>query len=322
MTVSLADHFNNPVPDGTAVSFTAEGGVVGASCLTEAGQCSVKFCAASPRPVDGRITILAYALGEETFQDDPSIANTVNRYDPGEQYQDLCEPFRSDRAITTGEANPTVMDAKNGSTCPSPAVGEPYIDTNGDGTYSNTGNGQYNGVLNIDPATGQTVANGKTPTVHVRRSLVQVLSGSEAEITPLSATPVQLDHCVDGTPFSNTAKTVALAIRDKNPSVFPGNTLAGNILPAGTKIEFSASNGKILSEASFTVPNTDTSSSAVWTYFISIQSDATQNVQNQDGTQGPSPTHACSNPVSSGLLTVKVTTPLGLVTTQSFPVND
>ena len=32
--ISLADHFNNPVPDGTAVSFTAEGGVVDASCLT------------------------------------------------------------------------------------------------------------------------------------------------------------------------------------------------------------------------------------------------------------------------------------------------
>lgn len=335
--ISLADHFNNPVPDGTAVSFTAEGGAVDASCLTglvnttltngsvitqkgTPGECSVRFCPASPRPADGRITILAYALGEESFADDPGIPNGINRYDPGESFQDLCEPFRNDRAITDAQANSTLMDAKDGRTCPSPAVGEPYIDTNADGLHNRTGDGKYNGVLNLDPATGQTVTNSRTPTVHVRASLVQVLSTSEAAITPLAAPPMQLDHCTDGTPFVNTVKTFGIAIRDANPTVFPGNTLAGNILPAGSRIEFSTSNGKLLGESNFIVPNTNEPSSAAWTYFVSLQSDATQS--------GPAavPTsnqhYLCTNTLSSGPLTVKVTTPMGLITTRQITVAD
>lgn len=56
--------------------------------------------------------------------------------------------------------------------------------------YNATGDGFYNGVLNTDPT-----AATRSPTVHVRRSLVQVLSTSGAAITPISATPLQLDHC-------------------------------------------------------------------------------------------------------------------------------
>lgn len=339
ITISLADHFNNPVPDGTAVSFTAEGGTVGASCLTGLvntqltngtaitqkgvpGQCSVSFCAAQPRPDNGRVTILAYALGEESYRDDPAIANGINRYDPGEPFQDLCEPFRYDAAITSADANPTLMDARDSRACPSPALGEPYIDTNGDGLYTRTGDGQYNGVLNIDPATGQTVANGRKPTVHVRRALVQVLSGSQAVITPLGAAQVQLDHCVDGTPFANLPQTFALAIRDDNPTVFPGNTLAGNILPAGTRIEFATTNGKLLSEPSALVPNTDAAASAVWTYYLTLQSDATQSGPGTSSGGVTSPGYLCTNPSGSGLLTVKVTTPLGVVTTRALVVTD
>ncbi len=334
LRISLADHFNNPVPDGTAVSFTAEGAVVDASCLTGLtnttltngtviaqkgipGVCTVRFCSASPRPRDGRITILAYALGEESFTDDPAIANSINRFDPAETFQDLCEPFRNDRAISNSEANSTVIDAKAGRVCEKPVVGEPYIDTNGDGQYTATGDGKYNGVLNIDPATGQTIASAKTPVVHVRASLVQVLSTSVAAITSLTPTTVNLDHCVNGTPFVNNPRTVFLAIRDLNPTVFPGNTLPGNILPAGTQISITASNAKILGEASFVVPNTNEHRSAVWTYPVSVQSDATQSGP------GATPPLECTNPVSSGALTVKVTTPGGTVTSLAVvAIND
>ena len=34
VTATVGDHFGNPAPDGTAVNFTAEGGVIGASCVT------------------------------------------------------------------------------------------------------------------------------------------------------------------------------------------------------------------------------------------------------------------------------------------------
>jgi hypothetical protein len=65
------------------------------------GECSVRFCAGNPRPADGRVTILAYALGEESFVD----SNGNNRYDAGEPFTDLGDPFRNDRAVTDANAN-------------------------------------------------------------------------------------------------------------------------------------------------------------------------------------------------------------------------
>lgn len=330
ITARLADHFNNPVPDGTAVSFTAEGGVIDASCLTGlvdtqltngsviqqkgiAGSCSVRFCSANPRPVDGRVTILAYALGEESFVDDPAIQNGINRYDPGEAFQDLCEPFRNDRAIRDADANSTVFDSKTGA-CPSPVAGEPYIDSNGDGKFNATGDGQYNGVLNVDPATGQTVANSRVPTIHVRQSLVLVMSGSTAVFSECCAAPVMLSHCTDGIPFVNVAQTFRVAVRDGNPTIFPGNSWPGNILPAGTRINFTTSNGTIIGDSSFIVPNTNDEKSAAWTYTVQLQSDATQT----DAAHGL----LCTNTVSSGSLVIKVTTPQNVVTGKTYPVTD
>ncbi|MFS0756263.1 Ig-like domain-containing protein [Noviherbaspirillum sp. 1P10PC] len=324
VTVRLADHFNNPAPDGTAVSFTAEGGTVDASCLTGLtettltdgtvirqkgvpGECSVRFCAAQPRPADGRITILAYALGEEDFTDfNGNNLVDANEFDAAKQ--DLGDPFRNDRAISGANANgiDDIWSSGNATWVP----GETYIDSNADTVWSRTGDGQYNGVLKSPSSVNTTGLN----TIHVRGSLVQVLSGSEAAITPLDGNLLPLSQCQNGVAFANAAQAFRFAVRDTNPTIFAPNTLSGNILPAGTKIEFTVSNGKLLSEGSFIVPNTAEPSSAVWTYAVLLQSDATQT----DATTG----YVCSNQVSSGLLTVKVTTPLGLITTRSFSVTD
>ena len=341
--VSLADHFNNPAPDGTAVSFTAEGGTVDASCLTGLvnttltdgtvirqkgvpGQCSVRFCAANPRPVDGRITILAYALGEESFTD----TNGNNLYEAGEAFQDLGEPFRNDRAITNQNANANWGVVANSLIPLGPddiwstgnsarAAGETFIDSNASGAWDGSGDANFHGVLKALP-------DFNNQTTHVRGALVQVLSTSEANITALDPVPLTLNHCVDGTAFVNTPKTLRFAVRDGNMTVFNGNKavnapwlpfdLPGNILPAGTTISFSASNGTILSNASFIVPNTNEPSAAAWIYPVLIQSDATQT------SSVDIPPLSCTNRVTSGLLTVKVTTPLGLITTQSYVIND
>ncbi len=340
--VSLADHFNNPAPDGTAVSFTAEGGTVDASCLTGLvnttltdgtvikqkgipGQCTVRFCAANPRPLDGRITILAYALGEESFTD----TNGNNFADAGEVFQDLGEPFRNDRAITDRNANANwgvvgnslvrvnpddLWSAGNSEWVP----GETFIDTNSSGTWSNTGDGNYNGVL-------KTPQNFNNQATHVRGALVQVLSTSVANITPLDPSPVALSHCVDGVAFNNQSKTLRLAIRDNNPTVFAGNTAAttpfgvdlpGNILPAGTTISFSTTNGEILTGREFVVPNTNEPSAAAWIYPVVLISDATQS------SPLATPPLACANPRGTGGLLVKVTTPLGQITNATFTVLD
>lgn len=88
-TIIAADRSGNPVPAGTSVNFTTEGGQIEASKQTQMvegiARASVNFVSAQPRPADGRITITAYALGEESFED----LNGNNLYDPGEPFQDL-----------------------------------------------------------------------------------------------------------------------------------------------------------------------------------------------------------------------------------------
>ena len=303
LTARLADHFHNPAPDGTAVSFTASGGSVDASCLTGLsnttltdgsvitqkgipGQCSVRFCSGGAQPNNGRVSVLAYALGEESFTD----LNSNNRYDAGEPFTDLGEPFRD--------------DLENGIL----KSGAPYIDSNANATFDTSGDGKYNGVL-------QSVPNGAVNTVHIRKSLMLVLSGSNAAVSLLdgsSATGINLTHCVDNNAFNNATKTFTLAIRDNNQTVYSGNTLAGNILPAGTRISVSSSNGSILGGTNFVVPNTSSTSSANWLYPIQMVSDASQ----------ATPGGVCSNSITSGTLSVTVVTPDNVVTTARFSVDD
>ncbi len=89
-TIIAADRLGNPVPDGTAINFVAEGGQVQAIKLTSLNGAGIatataNFVSASPKPSDGRVTVVAYALGEESFLD----LNGDNVYTSGEPFQDL-----------------------------------------------------------------------------------------------------------------------------------------------------------------------------------------------------------------------------------------
>ncbi|MDI4632701.1 hypothetical protein J7U46_06555 [Pelomonas sp. V22] len=93
-TVIAADRLGNPVPDGTAVNFVAEGGQIQAIKMTALNNSGIatttaNFVSASPVPVDGRVTVVAYALGEKSFLD----VNGNNVYDAGEDFQDLGDIF-------------------------------------------------------------------------------------------------------------------------------------------------------------------------------------------------------------------------------------
>ncbi|RTR39448.1 hypothetical protein EKG38_06475 [Shewanella canadensis] len=50
VTARMADAFNNPVPDGTTVSFTTEGGAIEDACQTVKGACSVTWTSQLARP--------------------------------------------------------------------------------------------------------------------------------------------------------------------------------------------------------------------------------------------------------------------------------
>lgn len=93
-SVLVADRSGNPVPVGTTINFVAEGGQVESSKQTARSggisQATANFASAQPKPVDGRVTIVAYALGEESFID----KNGNNVYDIGEEFQDLGNIFK------------------------------------------------------------------------------------------------------------------------------------------------------------------------------------------------------------------------------------
>lgn len=69
VTARLVDRVGNPVPNGTVVSFVSEGGRVIPNCATVNGQCSVEFSTQNPRPVDDRISLIAYVEGDKSYID-------------------------------------------------------------------------------------------------------------------------------------------------------------------------------------------------------------------------------------------------------------
>ena len=208
-TVTMGDHFGNPVPDGTAVNFTTNGGVIDASCLTGSvpttpagqstnsklgsgsGTCSVQLVAANPRPPNGRVIVLAYALGEENFTD----LNGNNVFDDGEPFTDKSPDIYRD-------------DNENGAW----NSGEPCIGPNTSGSCNTSGDGKYNGVL-------RAPQNSNAQVLYVSNQVVQIFSGSKANIT---FTPGFLVCPAGGT------ASVQVKITDVN----------GNIMPSGTNISF------------------------------------------------------------------------------------
>ena len=65
----LTDRQGNFVPDGTVVSFVAEGGTVTPNCATVSGNCTVTFTSQNPRPANGRVSVIAYVEGDKAYSD-------------------------------------------------------------------------------------------------------------------------------------------------------------------------------------------------------------------------------------------------------------
>lgn len=88
-SIIASDRMGNPVPAGTSINFVTEGGSIEAIRQTQLtnglSRATANFLSAEPRPGDGRITIVVYALGEESFLD----INGNNVYDAGEDFMDL-----------------------------------------------------------------------------------------------------------------------------------------------------------------------------------------------------------------------------------------
>lgn len=105
INVRVADRLAQPIPAGTPITFIAEGGQIGASCLVSidsAGQsgCSVTMSSQAFRPSNGRVTLLSYTDGEEAFLD----TNGNNTFDSGETFYDMGQLFLDANENGTADA--------------------------------------------------------------------------------------------------------------------------------------------------------------------------------------------------------------------------
>ncbi len=237
ITARLADHFSNPVPDGTGVTFISEGGSIQGSCTTMGGACSVTMSSQNFRPTNGRVTVLAYAVGEEGFVNNDAnyLFSSNTEWTPAND--DLGEAFLN----VDDTENPVVY---------TPGV-DTYLDFNGNGVYT-AKNGKYDGILCDTSISG--LCNKQT--VHVRGSQTITFSGSFAEGTIISPASLNLGGC-GGT------QAVTLTIRDVN----------NNPLPAGTSVVVTADNGTITSGGSFSIQDTTAVGGTI--HIVGIKGDGT-----------------------------------------------
>lgn len=205
------DQFGNPVPDGTTINFVTEGGRVGASsigsCQISNGACSVSLESQEFRPRSQlpawnncRVTVLAYAVGQETFTD----LNSNYRYDAGEPFSDLFDAYVNAQPLMRAQF-------------------EPLTDTL---------------IKFIDSGQAAPVADGKWGNAHVRgqveivfsgrsvlfcRAGYTVTTGSAHSCAPGSGNEIaalSLGSCVPNQPSSTTLQ---FSLTDQN-----GNPLAAN----------------------------------------------------------------------------------------------
>ncbi|MDF1691265.1 MAG: Ig-like domain-containing protein [Zhongshania sp.] len=247
ITAHASDRFNNPVPDGTSVVFWTEGGSIEASCNTGVGgfphgECSVLWRSQDPRPVDGRLTILARAIGEESFADSQP---TNGRYDDAETFSDIGEPYL--------DANENGLYDVNV---------EKYGDFNNDNTR-NGPNKLYDGLL-CDKTGANAKCNPDSETLFVSDSIVLVMSDATKltiEILdgpdPLTANPI------NGIDLTSGGGTIYAHIYDER----------GQLPPGGTTVSASTDLGKMIGSAEYTVPSSNSNGSYIAAFTI-IPSDA------------------------------------------------
>lgn len=243
VTARLADRFNNPVPDGTAVTLNTEGGQIQSQCqtastATQSGFCTVNWTSANPRPSAappggdlraGRSTVFATAIGEESFTD----ANGNGSFDPSENFVDLPERFRDENESNAYENGELIYDFNNNST-------------------RDAADGLFNGVLCNDPAR----CNATATSTGISASNLIIMSDGSPAPNPAAGTPIMI-AALPG----SAVRTVVLP------------DLNGNPLPQGTTIAATISgSGLTLSQPnSFTVPCTTEPTS----YAFSVSASAT-----------------------------------------------
>ncbi|WP_334188913.1 Ig-like domain-containing protein [Noviherbaspirillum sp.] len=267
VTIRLADQYGNKIADNTTVNFVTEGGAIGTSaqgaCNTVDGGCTVRLQSQQFKPVNGRVTVLAYAQGVEDFVDSngdgqyscavvrDADGNVPVTYRPlvdtcvsgGEPHTDMGDPFldAGSLAKTAGVSAGTLdgkYDAVNGD------LPFPYNSS----TYSASGNGKWG--INYISRTAEFVFSGSFATL-----IRQVCSASGCrDWAPADGDP-SIIQGVGGPGCSSRELTFRLIDVNNNP------------MPNETKVEAADAN-KITPQTFF--PDKVLSTNAVGGTFHSV----------------------------------------------------
>ena len=240
--IIAADRSGNPVPAGTSINFVAEGGQIEAirqtTLVNGIARTVANFVSAEPRPVDGRVTITSYALGEESFID----LNGNNSYDVGEPFQDLGNVFKDRNfdgsyAASVDEYVPLVIN--NASACSASTSNLLLLDPSMP-SVPGTCDGRWSGA-------GQVYVRRATETVlstSAARPLWASIGGLAATCSPISLqvgpSPTQTAGFIrvaGDTWYGGTDGTLTLWAADANPgSVIQGLPARLNPMAAGTVV--------------------------------------------------------------------------------------
>ena len=255
ITVWLSDNFHNPVPDGTVVNFTTEGGIIEPSCSTVNGSCSVIWTSSEPRVHDHRVTILATALGHETFFD----TNGNNIFDSADG-NSIIDMITLDNLFTIDSGFDNYPAQSSGFIDMSEAwrddnensiydQGETFIDFNNDDTFSSADT-----LFNGPQCEGVNCASESVRNTHVRKALTIVMASSAAEMI--------LTNSDGSVVYQNTltgeSEPLASVPNDGNQAFnlfFADTGEINQTLPFGTTVEISLNAGDLEGDTSFIVGN-------------------------------------------------------------------
>ena len=241
LTVIASDRLGNPVPNGTAINFITpvSGQILPASCSTIGGTCTVTYKSEGSRPDNGRVTILAYAVGEKTFIDtggygDNSYHTGDTFYDLGDLYIDANENGQWD----PGEEYLAPYASGGSSVCTEQPSGNLLT-----GDYGIHGNIPSK-VTFVDPLADPPVpatgtCTGTWETNYVRRSAVLTLSSDRSHISPTTVHMTLLCQ-----------KSFTLTLTDINGNPMPAGTTLTTVL---NYVNYTP-NGGSSSPATITIP--------------------------------------------------------------------
>jgi hypothetical protein len=294
VTARLSDTFGNPVPDNTAVTFTAEGGQIESNCLTLNGACTVIWTSANPRTTDGRVTILATSIGHETLFD----SNGNNLFDDADgvaivEEQSTANGFSFSESGDTGfvDYSEAWRDDNEDRLW---SNGEPFLDYNNNQEFDQA-DGLFNGTQCLDSLLCGT---GNASTMHVRKAFRLLVSGSVAVVEIFDSEGMLLAGSADINPAPDTF--IIARQQKESLSVIVGD-IFGNVMPADTNFSVTADEGTITTTSGDTVPNSSALGRTEFTFDI-------ENILADD------------EPSATATIQILITTPLGTETRISFVV--